>query len=188
MQTKHLIRVILLGSAIMVFSAENALADNFPFLACGTRVRATVKEIPSGEADYTKHITGTVVRQDKTTITLNTGKSNDPLVIPQDNIELLEKSVQTSNRGQSTALGLGVGVAVGVLAGFASGNDSGGIVSFSAEEKAGMGAITFGLAGALIGAIAGSGEKWEEVSRSPIQLGLFGGARKETGIFFSARF
>ncbi len=59
-----------------------------------------------------------------------------------------------------------IGGAIGFVLGLASGDDPPGWFSFTAGEKAAIGAVAFGFIGAVIGSIAGAaspGDRWEEV-------------------------
>jgi len=58
-----------------------------------------------------------------------------------------------------TGAGLGalIGGAAGAILGYSSGDDEDTFISFTAEAKAGLGAISFGLVGLLLGGIAGAG-------------------------------
>jgi hypothetical protein len=77
------------------------------------------------------------------------------------NIELI-KVRRKNNIGAGALTGLLVGFATGVMLGFMNGDDppcssnSWGCIRFSAEAKAMMGGITFGVIGVGIGALAGS--------------------------------
>ena len=51
--------------------------------------------------------------------------------------------------------GLLIGGGTGAIIGFASGDDPPGLFSMSAEDKAGIGAISLGLLGGIIGSVAG---------------------------------
>ena len=187
MITKKITPMILVALTLVVFGPMPASADDTTNLTPGARVRVTTGGLP-GEVANAKNVTGYFVSQNDSTISLTTGRSKSLLVIPRENLELLEKSVQSSRRGQGAAIGLAVGAGMGALMGYASGDDPDGIVSFSAGAKAGMGALVFGLAGTLIGAASASGEQWETVSAQPVQLGFSQGPQGETGFFISARF
>jgi len=187
MLTKKLTPMILVALMVVAFGPLSASADDTANLAPGARVRVTADGLP-GEVANAKNLTGYFVSQNDSTISMTTDGSKSLLVIPRENLELLEESVQSGRRGQGAAIGLAVGAGMGALMGFASGDDPDGIVSFSAGAKAGMGAVVFGLAGTLIGAVAAPGEQWETVSAQPVQLGFSQGPQGETGFFISARF
>ena len=65
------------------------------------------------------------------------------------------------------------GAVIGGLIGFASGDDEGGFVSFSKEEKALGGGVALGLVGGLIGLIAGIFSSTnDETIKSDTQIAL----------------
>jgi len=57
--------------------------------------------------------------------------------------------------GKGVLYGTLIGVSIGVILGYASGDDNGGIISFTAGEKATFLGIFFSLPGAIIGGIVG---------------------------------
>jgi hypothetical protein len=90
------------------------------------------------------------------------------VVVPLAEVEKLE--VRRSGRGHNAMRGAGLGLLTfgigGALLGIAEGDDPPGIMSFSAPEKAMIGALVFGgiglVGGAIIGGIAGA-ERWHTV-------------------------
>ncbi len=70
-------------------------------------------------------------------------------------------------------IGLLAGAFSGAFIGLASGDDPPGFLSFTAEEKAALGAFVFGGLGGVIGLIAGTaspGERWEEVPLDQLRV------------------
>ena len=63
--------------------------------------------------------------------------------------------VKKSKAGKGALYGLLIGGAAGALLGFASGDDESGFFTFTAEEKALMGGASWGIAGLILGGIAG---------------------------------
>ena len=179
------LRSAIVGMSMLVIFPAVAEAAKPPVLASGTRVRATVTDPAKGK---TKDVTGTLVDLGDTTITMTVSNSRTPLVIPRENIAVLEASVKPSRKGSGALIGLGVGAVLGAAIGFASGDDPPGIVSFSAGAKAGMGAIVFGPLGAIIGAIGAPGEQWQAVPPDKVQLGFSRGPRGENGVCLTLRF
>lgn len=107
-------------------------------------------------------------------------EENDLLVLPPGGTETSRipmdrvREFRVLRGSKSQALkGLGVGLAsgavVGAFMGLADGDDEPGFIQFSAEEKAAMGAVAFGLiggvAGLLIGAVSRT-DRWEQASLS----------------------
>jgi len=58
--------------------------------------------------------------------------------------------------GNGALIGAGAGLLLGVVIGLSSGDDSGGFISFSAEEKAMMTGSALAILGAGLGALVGS--------------------------------
>jgi hypothetical protein len=91
-----------------------------------------------------------------------------------------ELSVSRGRRpaGTRALRGAGVGLVIGgvggAVIGFASGDDSGGFISFTAEEKALMAGTLMGAAGAVVGTVVGllsRDEQWEAVPLNSIRGG-----------------
>jgi hypothetical protein len=116
-----------------------------------------------------------------------------PFRVPRDVITRLEV-----NRGgrrnvlKSAGIGLAVGALAGVAVGIASGNDEPGLLAFSAGEKAAIAGAGLGVAGAVVGLVAGvarRGPRWEAVEPGK-RVGVFveprrnGGARAELRVVF----
>jgi hypothetical protein len=105
-------------------------------------------------------------------------EENDLLILSNEGKEvsripmsqIREVWVRRGSRNQALEgleIGLVSGAIVGLVVGLASGDDESGLIRFSAGEKAGMGAVGFGMisgaAGLLIGAISRT-DRWERVS------------------------
>jgi hypothetical protein len=178
-------QVTLAGILIIITVASGAFA--FPPSQSEPWVRATVIDTTGGKVK-SEDVSGTLISQYSTTITIIRPHTHSPLEIPRANITNLETRVQKSQKGKGAAIGLGVGVALGAVIGISSGDDPPGIVSFSAGAKAGVGAVTLGLLGAIIGALASPGDEWEEIPSSSIQMGFQISSTGESGIFLTRRF
>ena len=89
-------------------------------------------------------------------------------------VSLLEKGVgQKSQFLTGGLIGLLAGAGVGAIAGLASGDDPPGWFSFTAEQKAIMGAVVLGGIGGAVGLIAGAlikTERWVEVPLDNVGL------------------
>ncbi|HSK19537.1 MAG TPA: hypothetical protein VK912_10360 [Longimicrobiales bacterium] len=75
---------------------------------------------------------------------------------------------------RGAGFGLLIGAGSGAVIGFASGDDPGGFISFTAEEKALMAGTLMGGAGAVVGAVVGllsRGEQWAAVPLNSIRGG-----------------
>lgn len=105
--------------------------------------------------------------------------------IPLASIDRLETRREPWSRGRGAVRGMlwgaAGGAATGVVLGYADGDDHGGILSFTAEEKAFMFAVVLGSAGAAAGGIVGAlmpGHRWETlVPAAAVGHGPLSGAR-----------
>ncbi len=82
-------------------------------------------------------------------------------------------------RSPRARMGAGIGLLIGAFSGafigLASGDDPPGFLSFTAEEKAALGAFVFGGLGGVIGLIAGTaspGERWEDVPLNRLRVSV----------------
>jgi len=181
------IRGILAGFCVAVTVAAGAFATEAPPLESGARVRATVIDTTGGEVE-SREVSGTLVSLDEITITMKDAKSDSLLDIPREDIAILETRVQESHKLQGTLIGLGVGAVLGAMVGYSGGDDPPGIMSMEAETKAAAGAVSFGLIGALIGALASPGEQWQDIPADKTQLGFGRCSGGGNGIFITRRF
>ncbi len=89
------------------------------------------------------------------------------LLVPVASINRLEGSRgRKSNSAEGAGIGLLVGAATGAIIGLASGDDEPGFITWTAEQKAGVGAVLLGGVGGVIGLIAGATittDRWNEV-------------------------
>lgn len=100
---------------------------------------------------------------------------------------------RSAGRGflRGAALGGGIGAGSGVIMGLASGDDDAQYTFFAltAEEKAVLGAIVLGGAGAVVGGLIGAlapGDRWERVRfDGPVTVGLRAGG---IGVGYTYRF
>lgn len=177
---------LVIVCVIVAFAADATETENPP-LEPGAHVRATVIDSTGGTAE-TRDVSGTLVNLDESTITMMEGKSDSSSIILRDDIADLEVRVQQGRKLMGTAIGLLVGGAFGALIGYSDGDDPPGMMSMDAGAKAATGAVFFGSIGALIGALASPGEKWQDIPSDTIQLGVMRGARGENGFVIALRF
>jgi hypothetical protein len=86
---------------------------------------------------------------------VNNTDSESLTIIKAANIDKV-KIRRKGKIGNSILIGAGAGVAFGGLLGFVSGDDEPGLFSFTKEEKAGGGAVAFGVLGTGVGALIGT--------------------------------
>jgi len=187
MAGKIIARGVLAGMGILMFLAPAIRAGEIPTLEPGAKTRLTVKENENGTGVIRK-TSGTVIEAGHESITLKEDGTDTPLVVPREDILILETRVQEGRKIRGTLIGLGVGGAMGAVVGYSGGDDPPGIMSMSAGAKAGVGAVVFGLLGAIFGAVASPGERWQTVPTQDVQIGFAPGPRGETGISLAWRF
>jgi len=187
---------------LLMTVATAAFAAAAPPLEPGAWVRATMVDTTGGKVKF-KDVTGTLVSLDSTTVTIKSSEADDLVEIPQgdfseadylieiplENITYLEIRVQRSKKTKGTLIGLGAGAALGVMMGFASGDDPPDEwYSWSAETKAAIGAVVWGLIGAIIGSAASPGDQWQVIPEDKVQLGFGLSPAGGAGIFLTRRF
>ena len=106
-------------------------------------------------------VRGYFIKADNNGVTVDVSKrfEEDGLVViaAEDIVKIKLRRKASITRGALT--GLAIGTAVGGLAGYAAGDDSGGFVSFSKEEKAVILGTAFGFFGTVIGTVIGTSRK-----------------------------
>ena len=117
----------------------------------GTKVRVTI----AGEATP---IVGTIASADKKSLTVLSQASGEPSVVAREAILRLEQSTKPSRKGRGALIGFGVGLTaslgkVAMQGGCNDGCDGSNVL------VAGMVAAST----AVVGALASSGERWEDV-------------------------
>jgi hypothetical protein len=185
MSAKKYGKNVLRGVCLIIVFCSASLAAEIPVLKQGGRVRATVRQ-DTGGGTWT--VTGTLLNLDETSLTIAPSNGGLKVLILRDEIYGLESSMKPGGRGKGALIGLGVGAVMGAMVGYAGGDDPEGMLSFSAGAKAGVGAVVFGAVGALVGALASSGEQWESIPNKNVQLGFYPGVAGETGFCIAGRF
>jgi hypothetical protein len=100
---------------------------------------------------------------------------------------------EQSRWAQGFFWGFGVGAVGGAAAGLVSGDDQSGFIRFTADEKALIGGVFFGMAGSLVGTVIGaasSGEGWAR-ARQPLgggSVAITPVLGRETGVAVRLRF
>ncbi|WP_420378252.1 hypothetical protein [Gilvibacter sp.] len=106
-------------------------------------------------------VRGYFIKADKNGITVDVSKrfEEDGLVViaAADIAKIKLRRKGSITRG--ALIGLATGTAIGGLAGYTAGDDRGGFVSFTKEEKAVILGTFFGLCGTVIGAVIGTSRK-----------------------------
>ena len=130
-------------------------------LTTGNRVQVT------SAAHGADKVVGTVLAIQNDTLVLQVEKITNPIRLPFSAITDIQVSRgQRRQVGGGIVMGGAIGAGVGMLLGFAAGDDDPGILAMSAGDKAAIGAVLLGVAGAGIGGLVGarsSREKWEHV-------------------------
>jgi hypothetical protein len=161
-------RAIVIGCGVLSIFARGAVAEETPRLEPGAWVRVTVTE-QGAEVGDAQRIKGPVVVLGDRTLTLRRGSKPDQVVIPREDIALLEARVRKGRRLMGMTVGLVAGATIGAGIGLSAGDDPepptniGDIALSSAEKAVALGAA-LGLAGAVVGAIVAPGEEWKTIS------------------------
>lgn len=120
-------------------------------------------------------ITGELLSVRENSLVVYTKTYNDSISAHLSDVSIIknEEVLSVIQKGKSKiskgiGYGLLIGAGTGALIGFASGDDGGGFVSFSAGEKAVFGGVLLGSAGLIIGIIWGSISSTRDISVIPL--------------------
>ena len=147
-------------------------------LALAFRAPAAAQSHPLQPGDSVRvtyggqRLTGSVIHQGPGTLVIRT--LEDEREIPLESVALLERGTRRT-RGQqmvhNEVIGALSGAVAGGILGLASGDDENCWICLSATDKAVVGALTLGLAGAATGAVIGAiqtpGLAWRTVLKAP---------------------
>ena len=166
-----LLAALLPTCAVLVVDAMPAASQVHPTVTERSRVRITALSLGLTEA------VGTV--RELTPEGLVVQFENPRLLgtVERDQISAIDVSIR-SERHVLRGMGRGflIGAASGLVLGLASGDDQGGFIAFTAEEKAAMLGAGLGLAGTVIGLVAGLATKhdvWSPgASIAPVDVAL----------------
>ena len=188
---------------LLMTVATAAFADDPPPLEPGAWVRATVVDT-NGVILTSRNVTGTLISLDSTTVTIkksyeadyveeipleNLSEADYMIEIPRENIINLETRIEKSKKTKGALIGLGAGAVLGYFMGLAGGDDSSDeFFSYSAETKAAVGAVFFGLTGAIIGSAVSPGDQWQEIPDDKVHLGFGLSPVGGSGIFLTRNF
>ena len=177
-------------SATPAFSAPSISAqESLPSVRVGERMVA-----PSVEQDSRVRITAPSLGLSEAVGTVQEA-TDDALVVQfefprrvgtvdRSDITNMEVSIQRERRVlKGLGVGLLVGAGGGVVLGLASGDDQAGFISFTAEEKAMMGAVALGLVGGVVGLIAGAAVRhdiWSPAVRPDVHVTVFPSVREHS--------
>jgi hypothetical protein len=174
-------RTTIFASAMLLL-APAALAGQSASsgLYAGDRVRLKAEHI-RGEFDISGISDSTIV--------LRQPESGRQVEVPLNSIQSLKVRGERRPRGGGALRGFGYGLLAGggggAIIGYASGDDDPGFFTFTAEEKALIGAIAFGGMGAALGAVIGAaapGYHWRSVMPAQVRVAPLPGARIGVGL------
>jgi hypothetical protein len=158
-----------------------SLADESPSPTAGARVRVTAPSV-SREffADERRLIVGTLVSLTEETLTVQVPGHDDPAAVSRSSLQRFEISRSRSKKGRGLLIGFLVGTGVGVgLAAAVGGSSACDSTGLSGCDML-LSTILLGLPGAIIGAVAAPGERWEEIPAG--RIGLTITPRKDHGV------
>jgi hypothetical protein len=168
--------------SVVALVSSAALADDGLQPAPGTRVRITSSD---------SRLTGKIVAASPDALIVSVKKGREPVTVARDAITRFELGHRRTS-GKGALRGAGIGLLAGGVGGAALGvaldspDDW-----FSGGELAAGGAIVFGGAGALIGALVGAaspGERWETVPTHRVRVGLTPRIGRGRGLALSVSF
>jgi hypothetical protein len=172
---------------LSLVTATSAFSESLEDLSLGTRIRVTTASTTAPIA-RSSTVTGSLTHISDSTLVLGDLSHRGAAVISREEITRIERMIQGRQRGKGALYGFFIGAGFGAIAGFASGDDPSGMVSLSAETKAGFGALVFGALGTLIGLLVAPGERWQEVELDPPAAGLEVSADHEYRLQIKLRF
>lgn len=155
------------AAAVAAVAASVSLeAQDAPSLQPGARVRVFAPSLP------TSGLVGTVVGLSRETLTLEAAKAPVSFVLARSELTRIEVSTgQRTHVRRDMGIGLLIGATGGAIAGRASGDDKGSWFGMTSWEKARIGAVVFGVAGALAGALVAGNTSTEEWKLVPLRSG-----------------
>jgi hypothetical protein len=118
-----------------------------------------------------KTVVGSLIAIDDSSLTVEDAKTTRQLVIPLDEVTRIELSRRRSRRGHTAGIGALVGLGVGAALGYSGGDaDCSKVwICVPREWTAIVGGFGGSLAGGLVGALVGRGEKWEAADPTKLQ-------------------
>ena len=153
-------------AAVAVAASGSLEAQDAPSLEPGARVRIFAPSVASNG------LVGTVVGLSRETLTLQPERRSDAFVVALSELTRIELSTgRRTHARRDMGIGLLIGATGGAIAGRASGDDKGGWFGLTAGEKAQIGAVVFGVAGAIAGALVAGNTSTEEWKLLPLPSG-----------------
>ena len=155
--------VATLALALLATAATGS-AQDVPALAPGARVRLTVaSREPDGRTGRARTLVGRLRATSDTSLIMEAprGKLRE---LELTEVRGAKVSVARGTRGRTTAIGAAVGFGVGATLAYATWEDcTGDLICFDRAEVSLLGGGLGLLAGALMGLVAGRGERWVDV-------------------------
>jgi hypothetical protein len=156
---------------LVVFVAGQLFAEDAEQPLVGARVRLT-----TGARQETQQLVGDLLGLDDHSLKLKVDEQSGPrdVLVPRATIVRLERSRARGTRGKGAGIGLLEGAVVGGVLGFAAGGSCHGNEFLCFDRSAtvpGLG-LFFGAVGAGIGALAGHGERWEDVPADRFRVAI----------------
>jgi len=184
--------------ALFTGTASQAAAQTPASLDVGSRVRLEVTGVSP------RPLIGTILRLDETTLEIQGGDQEDPVVVRRDAITKLQVSLGRQSRRRGAGIGALVGLGIGILPAFLPEPEvacypnewfcrttpNGQRVQVPLISKTAIGMVLGGIGagvGALIGAAVPPGEKWQAVSTG-LRVSIAGPHTRDVGVFWSFEF
>ena len=157
--------LVTVASTVVVASAA-AQADHGSLI--GKRIRVTTPStIATGDQRGARPlvVVGELIGTSDSTLSLRREATENEVIIPLSRVQRLEMSTGSS-RGASAGKGALLGLAVGGVLGFATAGNCSATEMICVERPEGalIAGVVGATAGALIGLIAGGGERWKDTA------------------------
>jgi hypothetical protein len=162
---------VALALSLLLPIPVGSLADEGTSPTVGARVRVTAPSV-SRELfqDEGRRIVGTLVSLTDETLTVQVSGHDDPAAVSRSSVQRFEISRSRSKKRRGLLIGFLVGTGIGVgLAAASGGSSACDSTSLSGCDVL-LGTILLGLPGAIIGAVAAPGERWDEIPLGRVGL------------------
>ncbi len=161
-------RMAVLSAVFLLAEPSTARSQQVSPVSPGDRVRVNAPMVSSDP------LVGSLVELTADTCVVTPEYAATAVRYPMVSITEFEVSQGLrSNTLRGLGIGFAAGATLGIVWGLIEGDDPEGLLSFTAGEKAALGAVVFGGIGGIVGAVAGAltkTERWREVPLD--QLGV----------------
>lgn len=172
-------RVVAVAGALVLSTSMAAPAET-PELVEGSRVRVKV-------STENRRVVGKLLGLDDRSLNLQVEDEEAPRVFPREHIADLDISAGRRSLGRRALYGTMIGAVAGAAVVYGSSDPDDDLI-FTREEGAGIGALIFGAAGALVGMLVIPAERWRNVPLDSIQVSFRPVQGRGAGVFLTVGF